>query len=178
MVIYSYYSWDSRGKNTEMVCCSHLQGTTFCHDAPPWSIHLGWTCMTWLTASLSYTRLWSMCSFWLAFCDCGFHSGDCGLIALAASVCALMYEDKRLMQVSWWERLAVGPPDTKSWLIGKDHYSEKGWGQEEKGMIEDEMVGWHHWLDGHEFEQALEDSEGQGSLICGSSWGHRESDMT
>ena len=52
------------------------------------------------------------------------------------------------------------------------------WGQEEKGMTEDEMVGWHHRLDGHEFEQALEVGDGQGSLACCSPWGHKESDTT
>ena len=50
--------------------------------------------------------------------------------------------------------------------------------QEEKGATEDEMVGWHHCLNGHEFEQTLGDSEGQGSLACRSSWGCQESDMT
>ena len=53
----------------------------------------------------------------------------------------------------------------KSWLIGKDPDAGKDWGQEEKGAIKDEMVGWHHWLNGHEFEPTLGDSEGQGSLI-------------
>ena len=52
------------------------------------------------------------------------------------------------------------PPDAKSRLFGKDPDAGKDWGQEEKGMTEDEMVGWHHWLNGHEFEQAPEDSEG------------------
>ena len=52
----------------------------------------------------------------------------------------------------------------------------KDWGQEEKGMTEDEMVGWHHWLNGHEFEQALGDAEGQGGLLCCSLWGGKESD--
>ena len=66
------------------------------------------------------------------------------------------------------------PPDAKNWLIGKDSDAGKGWGQEEKGMTEDEMVGWHYWLNGHEFEQALGDSEGQGSLAWCSSWGHKE----
>ena len=54
----------------------------------------------------------------------------------------------------------------------------KDWRQDEKGMTEYEMVGWHHWLDGHEFEQALGDGEGQGSLVCCSPWGCKESDMT
>ena len=54
----------------------------------------------------------------------------------------------------------------------------KDWRQQEKGTTEDEMVGWHHWLDGHEFEQALGDGDGQGSLACCSPWGHKESVMT
>ena len=54
----------------------------------------------------------------------------------------------------------------------------KDWGQEEKGTTEDEMVEWHHRLNGHEFEQALGDGEGQGSLACGSPWGRKESDTT
>ena len=58
-------------------------------------------------------------------------------------------------------------------LIGKDPDAGKDWRQEEKGTTENEMVRWHHWLDGHESEQALGDSEGQGSLVCCSSWGCR-----
>ena len=54
----------------------------------------------------------------------------------------------------------------------------KDWRWEEKGMTEDEMVGWRHWLDGHEFEQALGDGDGQGSLACCNSWGHKELDTT
>ena len=70
------------------------------------------------------------------------------------------------------------PPDVKRWLIGKDPDAGKDWRQEEKGMTEDRMVGWHHWLDGHEIEQPLGDSEGQGSLTCCSPWGRKELDMT
>ena len=68
-------------------------------------------------------------------------------------------------------------PDLKSWLFGKDPDAGKDWGQE-KRATENEMVGWHHWFNGHEFEQTQEDSEGQGSLACCSPWGHKESDMT
>ena len=65
------------------------------------------------------------------------------------------------------------PSDAKNWLIGKDPYVGKDWGQEEKGTTEDEMVGWHHRLNGHEFEQALGVDDGQGSLACCSLWGLR-----
>ena len=65
------------------------------------------------------------------------------------------------------------PPDLKSQLIGKDPDVEKDWRQEEKRMSEDEMVGWHHRLDGHEFDQAPGDSEGRGSQVCCSPWGRR-----
>ena len=62
-------------------------------------------------------------------------------------------------------------PNVKRLLTGKDPDAGKGWGQEEKGMTEDEMVGWHHWLNGHEFDQTPGNSEGQGSLACCSPWG-------
>ena len=57
------------------------------------------------------------------------------------------------------ETPALWPPDSKNWLIGKDPDAGKDWGQGQKGTTEDEMVGWHHWLSGHEFEQTLRDSE-------------------
>ena len=91
---FSYCSWGSQGKNTEVVCHSLLQWTTFCQNSPPWPIHLWWPYTAWLIVSLIYTRLWSMWPVWLVFCDCGFHS-----------VCPLMDKDKRLMEASWWERL-------------------------------------------------------------------------
>ena len=65
------------------------------------------------------------------------------------------------------------PPDGKSWLIGKDPDAGKDWGQEEKGRTEDEVVGWHHWLNGHEFEHALGVGDGQGILACCSPWGYK-----
>ena len=68
--------------------------------------------------------------------------------------------------------------DAKSWLIGKDPDAGKDWGQEEKGTTEDKMVGWHHWLNGEEFEQTLEDGEGQGILVCSSLQDHKELDTT
>ena len=78
---------------------------------------------------------------------------------------------KLKLQILW-------PPDEKSWLIGKDPDAGKDWRQKEKGVADDEMVGWHNWLNGHEFEQTPGDSERQGSLACYSPWGHKELDMT
>ena len=70
------------------------------------------------------------------------------------------------------------PPDVKSWLIGKDSDAWRDWGQEEKGTTEDEMAGWHHRLDGHEFGWTPGVGDGQGGLTCCSSWGCKESDTT
>ena len=70
------------------------------------------------------------------------------------------------------------PPNAKSWLVGKDPTSGKDWKQEEKGMSEDKMVGWYHWFNGHEFEQAPGDGEAQGSLVCCSPWGCKVSNTT
>ena len=70
------------------------------------------------------------------------------------------------------------PPDVKRQLTGKDPSAGKDWGQEEKGAKEDEMAGWLHWLNGHEFEQTPRGGEGQESLACSSPWGHKESEMT
>ena len=98
---------------------------------------------------------------------------------------------RRLFRIPWtarsnWifigrtdaEALIPWPPDAKSQFIGKDPDAGKDWRQEEKGMTGDEMVGWHHWLNGHKFEQTVGDGEGQGSLACCSSWGLEELDMT
>ena len=70
------------------------------------------------------------------------------------------------------------PLDARSWLLRKDPDAGKDRMQEEKGKKEDEMVGSHHWLNGHEFEQAPDNCEGQRSLACCSPWGHKESDTT
>ena len=70
------------------------------------------------------------------------------------------------------------PHDAKNWLTGKNPEAGKDWRQEEKGRTEDEMVGWHHWLNGHEFEHGLGVGDGQGSLACCSLWGGKESNTT
>ena len=66
----------------------------------------------------------------------------------------------------------------KNWLIGKDSDAGRDWGQEEKGTTEDEMAGWHHWLDGHESRWTPGVGDGQGGLSCCDSWGRKESDTT
>ena len=83
--IFSYCSWSSQGKNTEVVCHSLLQWTTFCQNSPPWPVHLGWPYVVWLIVSLTRVRpLWSV---WLVFCDYSFHP-----------VSPLRDKDKRLMK--------------------------------------------------------------------------------
>ena len=77
------------------------------------------------------------------------------------------------------ETPVLWPPHVKSWLIGKDSDPGRDWGQEEKGTTtEDEMVGWHHWLDGRESEWTPGVCDGQGGLACCDSWGRKESDTT
>ena len=100
---------------------------------------------------------------------------------------------RRLLRVPWAVRRSKGnqswifigrthaeaetpilrPPDGKNWLIWKDPEAGKDWRQEEKGATEDEMVRWHHWVNGHEFEQDLGVGDRQGSLACCGPWGHR-----
>ena len=74
------------------------------------------------------------------------------------------------------ETLVLWPPHAKSWLTGQDSDAGRDWGQEEKGMTEDEMAGWHHWLDGRESEWTPGVDDGQGGLACCDSWGRKESD--
>ena len=95
---------------------------------------------------------------------------------------------RRLLRVPWTARRSnqsilkeislLWPPAVKSCLIWKDPDTEKDWGQEEMGTTEDEMVGWHQWLYGHEFEQAPGVGDEQGNLACCSPWGLKESDTT
>ena len=90
---------------------------------------------------------------------------------------------KSVLNIHWkdwcWSWTPIlWPLDVKNWLIWKDSDAREDWRQEEKVMTEDEMVGWHHQLDGYEFEQAPQVGDGQGSLVCWSTWGHKELDMT
>ena len=87
--------------------------------------------------------------------------------------------------VYFWGRLAKSRTRLSDWTelnwtegSGKEPDAGRDWGQEEKGTTEDEMAGWHHWLDGRECEWTLGVGDGQGRLACGSPWGHKESDTT
>ena len=96
------------------------------------------------------------------------------------TICSVIYILKYVMNIKFWyfETPTVWAPDSKSWLLWKDPDAGKDWGQEEKGMTEDKMVGWHHWFNGHGFGWTPGVGEGQGGLACCSSWGHKESDKT
>ena len=91
-------------------------------------------------------------------------------------------ENQSWIFIGWTDAEAetpiLWPSDAKNWLIWKDPNAGRDWRREEKGMTEDEMVGWHHRLNGHEFEWTLGVGDGQGGLACCSPWGHKESDMT
>jgi len=76
------------------------------------------------------------------------------------------------------ETPVLWPPHAKSWLTRKDSDAGRDWGQKEKGTTEDEMAGWHHWLDGRESEWTPGVGDGQGGLACCDAWGLKESDMT
>ena len=76
------------------------------------------------------------------------------------------------------ETPVLWPPHVKSWLIGKDSDAGRDWGQKEKGTTEDEMAGWHHWLNGCESQWTPGVGDGQGGLACCDSWGRKESDTT
>ena len=141
---FSYCSRGSWGKNVDVVCHSLLQWTMSCQNSPPWPLRLGWPCTAWLIHSLSYARLWSVWSFWLAFGDCGFCSGGCEIIVLTFSFCHLMGEEGlcRLPDGrDWpWEKLGLA-------LVGKAVLSKSliqlsadGW-----GYATSLLVVWPEW---------------------------------
>ena len=112
--------------------------------------------LVWFSLSL---LLNSLSSFWLGFSSQMLASTNWQLIAPVFLI------------MPW-------PPHSKSWLIGKDSDAGRDWGQEEKGTTEDEMAGWHHWLNGRGFGWTLGVGDGQGGLVCCDSWGRKESDTT
>ena len=102
-----------------------------------------------------------------------------GRLCYSCDNAAVMFIVMARWEVYWQiETPVLWPPDVKKWLIWKDLDAGKDWKQEEKGRTEDEMVGWHHRLNGHEFEWTPGVGDGQGGLACCSPRGCKESDMT
>ena len=155
----------------ELVCCS-----PWGHKESDMTEQLNWIMWMW---ELDHKQVWvpkNWC-FWTVMLEKSLESPlDCKEIKLVNPK-----ENQSWIFIgrtdAETEAPIIWPPDLKSWLIGKDPDAGKDWRQEEKGTIEDEMVGWHHRLNGHELEQAPEDGEGQGSLACCSPWVCKESDM-
>ena len=115
---FSHHSWGSQGKNSKWFSIPFSSEPSFVgtlhHDSSILGAMYGMT-----HSFMSYTRLWPMWSFWLLFCDCGFHFGGHGIEILAPSVCLVMDEHKRLVEATWWEGLAVG--ETESCFVGQGH---------------------------------------------------------
>ena len=192
-------SWGSQGKSAEVVCHSFLQWTTFCQNSPPWPVCLllnkkqrhyfaskgpssqgcGFSSSHVQMWELDYKESWAQKSwcFWTVVLEKTLESPlDCMEIQPVhpKGDQSWVFIEKADVEA---ETPILWPPDVKSWLTWKDPDAGKGWRQEEKGMTEDERVGWHHQLKGHAFEQTAGDS-GQGSLACCSSWGRKESNTT
>ena len=144
--------------------------TTNVHLWRLWFFH--WSCMD------VRIRLWRKLSVEeLMLLNCGVGEDSCESLGLQGDPTSPS-QRRAVLGIHWkdwcwsWTPI-IWPPAVKNWLLGKDPDVGKDWRQGEKGMTEDEMVGWHHWLDGHEFEQALKVGDGQGGLACCSPWGCR-----
>ena len=140
-----------------------------------WATVSSWSCFCWLyraspsLAAKNIISLISVLTIW--WCPCV----ESSLVLLEEGVC---YWDFFGRNDAKAETPVLWLPHGKSWLIGKDSDAGRDWGQEEKGTTEDEMAGWHHWLDGCESEWTLGVGDGQGGLACCDSWGCKESDTT
>ena len=123
----------------------------------------------WCAAVHGFTKSWTWLSNWITTTYCKeiqpVHSEDQPWVFFGRN------DAKAETPVLW-------PPYAKSWPIGRDSDAGRDWGQEEKGTTEDEMAGWHHWLDGREFKWTPGAGDGQGGLVCCDSWGRKESDTT
>ena len=185
---FYYCSWGSQGKNTEVVCHSLLQWTTSCQQrhyygdkslssqscgfssSHVWMWELdykeSWMQKNWCNqideSQRNASELWCREDSWESLIARRSNQSILKEISPEYSLEGLTLKLK--LQYLW-------PPDVRNRLIWKDTDAGKDWRQEEKVMTEDEMVGWHHQLNGHEFEQALGIGDGQGSLACCSPWG-------
>ena len=131
------------------------------------------TIQTIATQGLSRQKYWSglLCPLAGELPDPGIKSKSLMSHALASR----FFTTWEVVKSTTWE---APKQNTKSWLIEKDSDTGRDWGQEDKGMTEDEMAGWYHWLNGRESEWTPGVGDGQGSLACCNSWGRKESDTT
>ena len=141
---------------TRSIRVSAVGTRTLCIDRPS----------RWLWCTLNFENRWpDLHQIWCQW-ETSILSIHWGVVCQSAIACPVLS-----YPILW-------PPDAKNWLIGKDPDAGKDWRQEEKGMTEGEMVGWHHRLDWYEFEQASGVGDGQGGLACYSPWGRKELDST
>ena len=110
--------------------------------------------------------------------NCGVGEDSWESLALQGDPPSPFWSRSALWKVAKAETPVLWPPHAKSWLIGKDSDAGRDWGQDEKATTEDEMAGWHHWLDGCEFEWTPGVGDGQEGLACCDSWGCKELDTT
>ena len=201
------HPWDSPGKNTGVDChfllqCTKVKSETeFAQSCPTLSNPMGWSLPgSSIHGIFQANEYWSGVPLpspvWMWELD---YKGSwaqknwCFWTVVLKKTLESLLDCKEIQSVhlKWnqpWvftgrtdveaETPMLSPPDVKSWLIWKDLVVGKDWWQEEKGMTEDKMVGWHHWLNGHEFGQTPGIVDGQGGLACCSSWGRKELDTT
>ena len=187
-VAFSYCLWGSHGKNTEVVCHSLLQWTTFCQNSPPHMVGELDYMYVWMDVRYSNVWMWELDhrESWALKNWCF------GTVVLEKTLESPL-DGEEIKPVnpkgnqSWIfigrtdaevETPILWPPVVKNWLTGKDPDAGKDWSGDGKGTTEDTMVGWHHRLSGHVIEQAPGVGDGQGSLACCSPCGHKESDTT
>ena len=127
---------------------------------------------------LDYKESWELKNW--CFLNCGVGEDSWGSLGLWGDQTSNLNGNQSWIFIGRTDTEAsiLWPPDTKNWLTGKDPDAGKDWRKEEKGTTQDEMIGWYHRLDGHEFEQALGVGDRQGSLAWCSPWSQKQLDMT
>ena len=177
------HPWDSPGKNTGVGCHFLSPGDLPNPGIKPESLALQADCLPSEPPGKPWTMIPGQMKLVVIVLQYGCNNYLKSSMMLKSSlktICSICIIQINRIFIGRTEAEApiLWPPDMNSWLIGKDSDAGKDWGQEEKGATEDEMVGWHHWLSGHEFEQAPGDGEGQGSLVCCSPRVTKKSDTT
>ena len=165
--------WSSSAVHTAWMPSKNISGERNRFPFAEWPRSSGpiWTHPLW---SLPISTTSSLTSIYTAFSLC--YQKDMDQIFQQKLVLVTLYPSSHPYEISFW--ICLKAPHAKSWLIGKDSDAGRDWGQEEKGTTEDEMAGWHHWLDGHESQWTPGVGDGQGGLACCNSWDCKELDTT